>query len=100
LEKAVSFEAMKPKTTLGICVVLFLTELISFFILCANTRAEAAGNYTWTALTNLVFDVVNFAIFKWMAEDAKSRTWSAGFSGSLGGMLGSMFSIYVTAHLF
>lgn len=96
----VSIESLKPKTDLGICTLLFLTELISFFILCANTRAEAKGNIFWTAATNMAFDLVNFVIIKWIAEDSKFRTWQAGFSGSLGGALGSVLSIYVTTHLF
>jgi len=96
----VSIESFKPKSTLGICTLLFFTELISFFILCANTRAEAAANVFWTAATNMAFDLVNFVIIKWIAEDAKFRTWQAGISGSLGGTLGSVISIFVTTHLF
>lgn len=71
----------------------FLLQFVQFFLVVANTRAYTQGNYTWTALTDLLFSVIQFTILKKVAASKKESDvlWYA-----LGGVAGSLTSIYVT----
>lgn len=79
---------------------MFVTELISFFIIVANTRAFTQGNYVWTAITDTIFSAQGFVMFKLMADNKEARTWWAGLGCTLGGTCGSLLSIWVTKRLY
>lgn len=87
-----------PKTALGQFSLMFIAELISFFIVVANTRAYTKGLYTWTAVTDMLFSLQTFVMAKLMIDDANGRSWWAGAGFTLGGACGSLLAIFVTSH--
>lgn len=89
-----------PKSRVGQFFFMFGTELISFFIICANFRAVALGSYFWTALTDTLFSAQAFVIGKLMIDEPNARSWAAGAGCTIGGTCGSLLSIYVTKHLY
>ena len=89
-----------PKTRIGQFFFMFITELISFFIICANMRAVAQGSYFWTAVSDTLFSAQAFVIGKLMIDEPNARSWAAGLGCTIGGTCGSLVSIYVTKHLF
>jgi hypothetical protein len=93
-------KAWYPKSPFGQFSVMFTTELISFFILVANTRAFTQANYFWTAVTDTIFSAQGFLLFKMMADDENARSWASGIGCTLGGTIGSLLSIYVTKKIF
>ncbi len=89
-----------PKTWYGQFLLMFITEFISFFIIVANTRAFTQGNYFWTAATDTLFSAQGFVMFKLMIDQKEARSWWSGAGCTLGGTCGSLFSIWVTKHLY
>lgn len=89
-----------PHSKLGQLAYFGCLEAVSFFIICANTRALALGNYTWTGLTDFAFGMQGFIMAKLMVEDEKARTWYAGLGAAIGGVFGSWASIWITEHLY
>lgn len=87
------------ESRLGQFSLLFITELIAFFIIVANTRAYTHGNYFWTCITDTLFSIQTFAMSKLMVEDKNARSWFAGLGCTLGGTCGSLLAILVTSHL-
>lgn len=85
---------------MGQFLLMFITELISFFIVVANTRAYTHGFYGWTALTDTLYSAQGFIMFKIMADDENGRTWWAGLGCTLGGTCGSLLAIWCTKHLY
>ena len=77
-----------------------IAEFFSFAVLCASTRAMAAGLVGWTAVTSFVFSAQSFVTAKIMIDDENARTWAAGAGMVLGGVLGDVVSVVVTKHLF
>ena len=76
------------------------TELFTFFIITANFRAIALGNYFWAGVTDYLTVLVNFGVGKLMMDDAKHRSWWVGFGFATGGTIGTLLSIWVTKHLY
>lgn len=89
-----------PKHWYGQFFLMFFTEMISFFIIVANTRAYTHGLYGWTALTDTLFSAQSFVMIKLMADDANARSWAAGAGCTLGGTVGSLAAIWATKHLY
>jgi hypothetical protein len=89
-----------PESALGQFSLLFITELVSFFIIVANTRAYTQGLYGWTIVTDTFFSAQSFVMFKIMADDPRARSWWAGLGCTLGGSCGSVLAIWVTKRLF
>ena len=87
-------------TSTGQFCAAFLVEALSFFVVVANTRAYTHGLYMWTFVTDVFFSAQGFAVAKVMTEDARTRTWWAGFGFTLGGATGSLLSIFVTKKLY
>lgn len=80
--------------------IFFASQMISFFIICANFRALAQGLYCWTAFTDTLIVFQNMMMAKIFIEDANARDkWSIA-GATIGGACGSVLSIYVTKHLF
>jgi len=89
-----------PKSRTGQFAFFFLMEFISFFIICASTRAQAKGSYAWTGVTSILFSLQAFLLAKMMVEDASARTWWAGAGSIVGGCVGDLASVWATMHLF
>ena len=89
-----------PQSKIGQFTFFFVMEFISFFIICASTRAQAKGNYTWTGITSILFSAQTFLLGKMMVEDAGTRSWASGAGTVLGGFAGDLLSIWATVHLF
>lgn len=89
-----------PKTAAGQFTLFMAVEAVSFFLVVANNRAVAQGNYWWTALTDTLFSLQAFAVFKLAVDDANGRTWAAGLGGTVGGVCGSLLSIWITKHVY
>lgn len=87
-----------PKTALGQFSLMFMVELVAFFIVVANTRAYTKGLYTWTAITDMLLSLQSFIMAKLMIDDVNGRSWWAGAGLTLGGACGSLLAIFVTSH--
>lgn len=87
-----------PTSKLGQFSLMFIAELISFFVIVANTRAFTHGNYGWTAITDGAFSLQNFVMLKLMVDDEKARSLWAGLGYTAGGICGSLLAIFVTSH--
>lgn len=88
-----------PTSRLGQFSLGFVVELISFFIIVANTRAYTHGNYGWTIITDTLFSMQSFCMAKLMMDDKNARTWWMGAGYTVGGTLGSCLAIFVTSRL-
>lgn len=93
-------EMKAPRTALGQFLLMFITEMICFFVIVANTRAYTQGNYFWTAVTDTIFSAQGFVMGKLMMDNKEARSWWSGLGCTLGGTVGSLLSIWVTKHLF
>jgi len=88
-----------PHTKAGQFSFFFLMEFISFFIICASTRAQAHGSYSWTGITSILFSTQSFILAKMMIDDEAARTWSSGLGTIIGGCAGDLLSLWVTLHV-
>jgi len=88
-----------PQSCLGRFLFCFIAELISFFVIASNFRALAKGLYVWTALTDGLCVLQGMIMTKLMIEDEKMRDWWSISGFTLGGMCGSVLSIFVTKTL-
>lgn len=89
-----------PQSSAGQFALMFISQFISFFVIVANIRAFTRDLYGWTALTDGLIVAQNFAVAKLMMQDEKARTWWAGAGATVGGVCGSLCSIWVTKRLF
>ncbi len=89
-----------PTSTVGRAMFFGSTELLTFFIITANFRAIALGNYFWAGLTDYLTVLVNFGVGKLMMDDAKYHTWWIGIGFATGGTIGTLLSIWMTKHLY
>lgn len=89
-----------PRNRAGQFFFFGAIEFVSFFLIVANNRAVAQGNYMWTAVTDGLFGLQGFAVFKMAIDDPNARTWASGLGSTVGGTLGSMFSIWLTKRLY
>jgi hypothetical protein len=88
-----------PTTSIGQFSLMFVAQLVSFFIIVANTRAFTHGSYGWTTVTDTMFSAQAFCLGKLMMEDPNGRTWWSGLGMTIGGTIGSLLAIFVTKHL-
>lgn len=77
-----------------------MAELISYFIIVANTRAFTQGLYFWTAITDAFFSAQQFILAKAMIDSKDARSFSSGLGCVLGGTSGSLLAIWVTKTLY
>lgn len=89
-----------PKTRLGQFGFFFVAEMICFFIIVANMRAVALANYLGAAATDLLFGLQAWGMMKLTVENSEARTFAGGLGTTLGGVCGTLISIYVTKHIF
>ena len=85
-----------PKTRTGQFSLMFAAQMVSYFIIVANTRAYTHSNYLWTAITEIVFGLQAFLFSKLMVEMPELRTWYSGIGMTIGGMVGSLLAIWAT----
>ena len=89
-----------PRTKLGQFSFFFLMEFISFFIICASTRAQAKGSYLWTGVTSIAFSAQTFILLKMAVNDEEAAlSWSSGAGAIFGGLAGDLLSLWVTMHV-
>ena len=89
-----------PKTRRGQFAVFFAAELVSYFVIVANTRAFTHGLYFWTAITDAFFSGQQFFFAKLMIDQAEARSWAAGAGCVAGGTCGSLLAIWATKTLY
>src|ERR1700674_3725174 len=89
-----------PENKIAQFLICCFAEFVSFFIIVANTRAIAQGNYLWTAVTDTFFSTQGFVMAKLMIDDKNARSWACGAGYIFGGTLGSLFAIWCTKHLY
>jgi hypothetical protein len=89
-----------PKTARGQFLFFFVAELVCFFIIVANMRAVALANYLGAASTDLLFGLQAWGMMKLTVENAEARTFAGGIGTTLGGVCGTLLSIWVTKHLY
>lgn len=89
-----------PRSSCGQFVFFAVQTALSYFVICANFRAIALGYYAATAVTDGLLTFLNAVVAKLAIEDANGRTWAAIAGSTVGGMAGSLASIWVTKHLF
>lgn len=77
-------------------LLFFGTQALAYFLIVANTRAFTHDNYLATLVTDGLICAESFIMGKLMIESAKSRSAAAGAGMILGGMAGSVLSIWVT----
>jgi hypothetical protein len=89
-----------PESGPGRFAFFFITQMVSYFALVANARAFNQALYTYTALTDGFIAAQQFILVRLIAKDENSGgPWS--FAGTvMGGVTGSLMSIWVTQHLY
>lgn len=88
-----------PKTNLGQFLFFFCIQCLSYFLIVANTRAYTQGNYFWTAITDTFFAAQSFVSIKVLVSQEDNKGLWAGLGYTIGGTIGSLFSIWVTKHI-
>lgn len=89
-----------PKSKWGQFWFFFMTQCISYFMIVANTRAFTQGYYVWTAVTDTFIAGQNFIMIKAISKQEDDRNLWAGLGYTIGGMVGSLLSIWVTKHIY
>ena len=89
-----------PTTKLGQFTFFFIAEMVCFFIIVANMRAVALANYLGAAATDLLFGLQAWGMMKLTVENKEARTFAGGLGTTLGGVCGTLLSIWATKHIF
>jgi hypothetical protein len=89
-----------PESASGQFSFFFVAEMLCFFIIVANMRAVALANYLGAAATDLVFGLQAWGMMKLTVEHEEARTFAGGIGTTLGGVCGTLLSIWATKHWF
>jgi hypothetical protein len=89
-----------PRTAVGRFFFFAITQSISYFLVVANTRAYTVGLYGWTGLTDGLFAAQNYLTVRMIAKDEGANDFWSGAGYTVGGVVGSLTSIYVTRHIY
>ena len=89
-----------PKTARGQFSFFFIAEMVCFFIIVANMRAVALANYFGAASTDLLFGLQAWGMMKLTVEHEEARTLAGGIGTTLGGVCGTLLSIWTTKYLY
>lgn len=89
---------LPPKSQFGQFAFFFITQMMSYFLIVANTRAFVGLHYLWTGVTDTLIASWGFVSVKLIADG--KRGWVAGLGYTLGGTCGSLLSIWVTGKLY
>ena len=88
-----------PKGRITRCLFFAATQFLSYFVFVANTRAFTSGLYGWTALTDGWLAMQGFVMVRIIAKSDNDGFWE--LTGTvIGGVCGSLTSIWVTRHLY
>ena len=88
-----------PKSRAGRCLFFAFTQFLSYFVFVANTRAFTSGLYGWTAITDGWLAMQGFVMVRIIAKSEGDGFWE--LAGTVvGGIAGSLSSIWVTHHLY
>jgi hypothetical protein len=77
---------------------LFISQLLSYFLITWNQRVLNFGLYGPTALSDFLFAGTNFFIIKKIATDDSTYEGWAGYT--FGGVAGSMLGIFFTKAMY
>ena len=89
-----------PTSVWGQFLFFYMAELVCFFVIVANMRAVALANYIGAATTDLLFGMQAWVMMKLTVENEKARTFAGGLGTTLGGVCGTLLSIWFTKHIF
>ena len=89
-----------PTSGLGQFSFFFVAEMVCFFVIVANMRAVALANYLGAASTDLLFGLQAWVMMKLTVEHEEARTLAGGMGTTLGGVCGTLLSIWFTKHIF
>ena len=77
---------------------MFLSQFASYALITANTRALSHDRYLATALTDFLITAEAFVYGKIFYEKPEARNLFSGLGLALGGVAGSLFSMWLTKH--
>ena len=89
-----------PNSKAGQFCMFFLTQMLSYFLFVASTRAVAVGSYFWTTVTDTTFAIQAFTLSRILVEFKEARSFWAGAGYTVGGTVGSLAGIFITKHLY
>lgn len=75
----------------------FAVQFVAYGLLCWSYRAIAQANYWHIAMADTMYAALAFTIIKDVAK-AESRAAMAGYV--MGGLAGSLFSVWLTTKVF
>lgn len=78
----------------------FAAEFVLYGLLVANGRAYVQANYLATLATDMIISGFNFWFAVKFIEGKDNRTWPALVGCVFGGGSGSLFSIWLTLHVY
>lgn len=89
-----------PQSKTAQFIFAFVAEFALFFILVANTRAIMKGTYFWIAITETLIGTQGFVLGRLSITKDEFRSWPFGLGSIVGGTCGSLFSVFITKHLY
>lgn len=89
-----------PHSQLGRFLFFATTQCMAYFLVVANTRAYTQGLYSWTGLTDFMFASQAFMMMQLISKDEQASGFWAGAGYAVGGVVGSLASIWATKHLY
>lgn len=74
--------------------LMFITQVVSYGILCINYRAVAQAHYFWAAISDFAIATLGYFVLKHLASsDSTLHQW---LGYALGGVVGSLFGIWLS----
>ena len=89
-----------PNSRIGQFVFFFFAQLVSYFLIVANTRAFTHDNYLGTIVTDGIISAQSFFLGKMSIENTNARSWAAFVGNCLGGVAGSVLAIFITKRFY
>ncbi len=74
-------------------LALFFGQALNFLLIVVNIRACAQSRYLMVAVTDFVVCILNFTLFKLIAE---AHSWGEALAYAAGGTAGSLFALWLT----
>lgn len=79
-------------------LILFLTQVLMYTILCINYRAVAKGDYLQSAVSDFMIASASFFVIKRIAKEEKEgdNAFWPWLGYALGGVVGSILGIWIS----
>lgn len=78
-------------------ILIFFSQFFIYFLVILNTRAYTNDNYTITGISDLMFASLQFFVIKRISKDETNKSF---IPYVLGGLAGSLVSMYISKHVF